>query len=152
METHLGSSPVTWDSQMGCFISDKHVQLAGVLSDYNHYFSLIFIPPKDRAATDTKPWAILDRTPGRPPYIMRYLSDAEMENPAEVLKWVFEGDMSKHRPVDIFDRMQAAERAEQLLKLKEKEEHLADAQEFGEYLFRDNARHYVRHNGRTIHT
>lgn len=150
METHLGSSPVAWDSTLGCFVSDRHVALAAALNDYNPYFSLVFIPPKDRDATDTKPWAILDSSPAHPPYIMRYLSDAEMENTQEVLAWVFKGDMSKHRPVDVFDRIAAEERAEQILKLKEKADHLAEAEDFGKFMFSNRSPNYIRHNGKTI--
>ena len=148
METNLGHTATTWNSELGCFISDAHVHLAQILKDYNPHFSLLFIPPKDRDATDSKPWAILDSSPARPPYIMRYLSDAEMENPREIIEWVFLGDLSKHRPNDVFDRMQARERAEELLKLKAQEERLEDAQEFAEYAFSDRAPHYMKHNGR----
>lgn len=140
---------IVWDSELGCFISDAHVQLAAVLHDYNPHFSLRFIPPKDRDDTDTKPWQIVDNTPGVKTYVMRNLTDEEMKDTNAILAWVFEGDLSKHRPVDVFDRIQARERAEELLKLKDKEDRLADAQEFAQYAFSDRSPHTFNHNGQT---
>lgn len=148
MQTNLMSSASTWDSSLGCFISDAHVHLAAVLHDYNPHFSLVFIPPKDRDATDTKPWAILDSSPARPPYIMRYLSDEEMKRPSEVLSWIFEGDLSKHRPSEVFDKIRSREAAEALLKMKREEEELEDRLEFGKYVFGDTSPNYFKHNGR----
>ena len=147
--TTLGQSAAVWNSELGCFVSDSHVQLAGVLHDYNPSFSLVFIPPKDRDATDTKPWAILDSSPGVKPYIMRYLSDEEMKDTNAVLAWIFEGDLSKNRPADVFDKIQARERAEEILKLKAREEQLEDAQEFAEFAFTSKSPHTFKHNGQT---
>lgn len=149
METHLSQTAGTWDSASGAFISESHAHLAQVLNDYNPNFSLVWVPPKDRDATDVKPFAILDSSPGRPPYIIRYLSDAEMSNPAEVLAWVFEGDLSKHRAVDVFQKIEARERAEQILKLKKEEDELEDRIQFGEYVFGDRSPNYMKHNGQT---
>lgn len=149
MTTHLDQSSVVWDSSLGCFVSDAHVNLAAVLHDYNPNFSLVFIPPKDRDATDVKPWAILNSTPGRPKHILRYLSDEEMKDTTAVLSWVFEGDLSKHRADDVFARIEARERAEKLLELKQQEERLADAQEFAQYAFTSRSPHTFRHNGQT---
>jgi len=148
METHLHESAGTWDSASEAFISAKHQRLAQVLHDYNPYFSLTWIPPKDRDATDTKPFAILDSSPGRPPYIVRYLSDGEMDNPTEVLSWVFEGDLTKHRASDVFSRMESRRVAEEALILKQREEELEDIIDFGAFAFGDRSPHFMQHNGR----
>lgn len=145
-------STPTWNSEFGAFISDAHVHLAGVLHDYNRNFELQFIPPKDRGATDTKPWRIVDNTPGVKSYVMRWLSDEEMKDTNAILAWIFEGDMSKHRPVDVFDRMQAKERADELLKLKKREEELEDISDFGDFVFGSRSPHTFKHNGQTYHT
>jgi hypothetical protein len=142
-------SAPTWNSELGAFISDEHVHLAGVLHDYNHYFELQFIPPKDRDATDAKPWRIVDNTPGTKSYVMRWLSDEEMKNTNAILAWIFEGDLSKHRIADVFDKIQARERADELLKLKKKEEELEDIAEFGAFVFGDRSPNFMRHNGQT---
>lgn len=147
MTTNLAQTSTVWNSELGCFVSDAHVHLAAVLHDYNPNFSLLFIPPKDRDATDTKPWAILDSTPGRPNNIIRYLSDDEMKDTNAVLAWIFEGDLAKHRPDDVFAKIEARERAEKLLQMKAQEERLQDAQEFAQYAFTDRSPHTFKHNG-----
>lgn len=149
MSTHLAEHAGVWDSSAGAFISADHQRLAQVLHDYNPYFSLVWIPPADRSETDTKPFAILDSSPGCRPYIMRYLSEREMGNTQEVLSWIFEGDTSKHKASDIFSRMEARRVAGELLELKKREEELADRQEFAEFVFSDRAPHTMRHNGQT---
>ena len=134
MQTHLAESAGVWDSTQGAFISTEHQKLAEVLSDYNPYFSLVWIPPKDRSTNDTRPFAILDSSPGKAPYIVRYLSDAEMRDATSILTWVFEGDLSKHRPVDVLTRIELREKAQQLLDLKTQEERLAEEQDKLEFL------------------
>jgi hypothetical protein len=149
METHLGQSATVWNPELGCFISSSHQRVAELINEYNPYFSLVFIPPANRDATDTKPYAILDSSPARPPYVMRYLSLAEMENPAEIIEWIFNGDQSKHRPVDIFQKMLNREAAEKLLELKKREEEYADAHEFAEFAFGSRSKNTWKHNGQT---
>lgn len=148
-ETHLNEVAGVWDSEAGAFISESHARLAAVLHDYNPYFSLVWVPPKDRNASDTKPFAILYSGPGKPPHIIRYLSEHEMADTTEILAWIFDGDLSKHRPADVFQKIENRERAQQLLQLKKKEAELADAQEFAEYVFSDKSPNTFKHNGQT---
>lgn len=129
METHLSQSAGVWDSTSGAFINAKMQRMAEILVDYNPHFSLVWVPPKDRDATDVKPYAILDSSPGNPPYIVRYLTELEMNDPAAVLAWVFDGDTSKHGRDDILQKMQNRENAEALLNLKQQEEESMDRQE-----------------------
>lgn len=148
MTTALAHSSQVWNSDLGEFISDAHVHLAQVLNDYKPTFSLVYIPKADRDADDTKPWAILDSPANMPPHIVRYLSDAEMQRPAEVLAWIFEGDLDKHRPDDVFARMELKRQAEELMNLKKQEEELADHMELIEFAAKTNKNTW-KHNGRT---
>lgn len=148
MTTALAHSSQVWNSDLGEFVSDAHVHLAQVLNDYKPTFSLVYIPKKDRDADDTKPWAILDSPANMPAHIVRYLSDAEMQRPAEVLAWIFEGDLDKHRPDDVFARMEAKRAAEELLNLKKQEEELADHMDLIEFAAKTNKNTW-KHNGRT---
>ena len=148
MTTALAHSSQVWNSDLGEFVSDAHVHLAQVLNDYKPTFSLVYIPKKDRDADDTKPWAILDSPANMPAHIVRYLSDAEMQRPAEVLAWIFEGDLDKHRPDDVFARMEAKRAAEELLNLKKQEEELADHMDLIEFAAKTNKNTWT-HNGRT---
>lgn len=153
MQTHIGEAAGTWDSDSGAFINEKMRHMAVVLQDYNPYFSLVWIPPKDRDATDVKPYAILDSTPGpNPPYVMRYLSEVDMSNPTAVLAWIFDGDLSKHRPSDVLTRIQNRETAEKLMQLKKEEDELEDIIDHGAFLASGgrNKLNYIRENGRTL--
>jgi hypothetical protein len=148
MTTALAHSSQVWNSDLGEFVSDAHVHLAQVLNDYKPTFSLVYIPKADRDADDTKPWAILDSPANMPAHIIRYLSDQEMQRPAEVLAWIFEGDLDKHRPDDVFARMELKRQAEELMNLKKQEEELADHYELIEFAARTNKNTW-KHNGRT---
>jgi len=148
MSTTLNQTANVWNSDLGEFISDAHAHLAQILQDYKPTFSLVYIPKKDRDETDVKPWAILDSPANMPPHIIRYLTDAEMQRPAEVLAWIFEGDLDKHRPDDVFARMELKRQAEELMNLKKQEEELADHMDLIEFAARTNKNTW-RHNGKT---
>ena len=149
MTTNLGQSAGVWNSALGQFISSNHERVAEMIQDYNPNFGLVFIPEKDRGATDTKPYAILDSTPGRIPYIVRYISLREMEDPTSIIEWIFMGDLSKRRASDVFDRIQAREAAETLVALKEKEAQLEQDLEFANFVFGSRSKNVWEHNGRT---
>lgn len=152
MQTHLNESAGVWDSDSGAFINAKMQRMAEILSDYNSNFSLVWIPPKNRDATDTKPYAILDSTPGLAPYVMRYLSEVEMNDPAAVLAWIFDGDLSKHSPVDIMTSIQNRQNAEQLLYLKAEEDAAQDRIDHIAFYAGGgrNKLNYVREHGKTL--
>lgn len=147
MSTALSQSSTVWNSDLGEFVSDAHSHLAAVLQDYKPTLSLVYIPKKDRDATDTKPWAILDSPANMPTHIIRYLSDVEMQNPSEILAWIFEGDLNKHRPDDIFARMETKRMAHELLNLKQQEEELAYHKDLIAFAVNTN-KHSWKHNGK----
>jgi hypothetical protein len=90
----------------------------------------VFIPPADRTAEDTKPFAIRhERTDTKPAHIVRFLTETEIERPDQILAWVFEGDLSKHGLVSILERQKLAETAAQLVDLKRQQEAAAERQE-----------------------
>lgn len=128
MESHLGSSPISWNSDLNEFISDDHAHLAAILNDYKPTLSLVYIPKKNRVtlAEQAKPWAIMDSPAYLPPHIIRFLSDEEMKNPQAILKWIFLGDLEKNRPQDVLARIEAEQAADELMALKRQEDQLAD--------------------------
>jgi hypothetical protein len=146
-ETHLHETAGVWNSEAGAFISSKHQHLAEILHDYNPYFSLVWIPPKDRDATDTKPFAILNSSPGRQPAIIRYLSEREMDDPAAILAWVFEGDTVRHGTGNVFANLEKKRAAQELLDMKKREDELEDIIEFGSYVFSDRSPNFMSHGG-----
>lgn len=108
----------TYDSALGEFINDDHVRLARVISDYKPTWSLEYVPRKDRDATDSKPWRIVERDPRFGLHVLRYLSDEEMKRPNEVLAWLFAGDQDKHDRRDIIARFDLEDRAARLLEMQ----------------------------------
>lgn len=147
MQTSLGRSSQNWNSDLGEFIDSKHAHLAEILQGYKPTLSLVYIPKKDRTALDVKPWAILDAPENMPEHIIRYLSDAEMENPTAVLQWIFEGDLTKHSADDIFNRMEAARLADELMRNRQAQDELDEALELIEFAARTK-KNYWKHNGK----
>lgn len=142
----------TWDSASGAFLNEDHRRMAEVLADYNPYFSLVWIPPKDRTAEDIKPYAILDSSPNIKPYVMRYLSEEEMKNPSAILSWIFEGDLNRNRPGDVLAKIEAEELARKLMDTKREHDILAAQEDLTAFMVsggRDK-KHYIRHNGETL--
>lgn len=119
----------TWSSEHGEFISDTHRRFAEVLNDYNPNLSLLFIPARERKLGDRWPFAIQEQIPGRGPVIIRYLDEASMADPKQILAWLFEGDIRRHRVVDVLDRLDAEAAADQLLKQKKWVEDAEDRQD-----------------------
>lgn len=151
METSFLGDRQVWSSERNEFVSEKMMTLATVLHDYNPNLSLTYIPRQDRDETDSKPYAIVEQQPGRPPQIIRYLSEREIQNTPEVLAWVFEGDLTKQRPGDLLSKIELREKAEELLRLKQREEELEDIQDHAQFMFTGgrNKLHTFKHNGQT---
>jgi len=147
----FGALGKVWNSERREFISQQHMDLATIIHDYNPYFSLVYVPENDRDASDTKPFAILDSTPGNPPYIMRYLSELEMLNPKEIIAWIYMGDQKHHSAQEIVQRMELEEMAERALQLKRNEEELLDQAEMTATILSGGRDHknFYRHDGRT---
>lgn len=150
--TTLFKAPQVYDAALGEFVSDDHVRLARVISDYKPTLSLVYVPRKDRDATDTKPWAILERDPRFGEHIIRYLSDDEMKRPNEVLAWVFAGDQDKHDRREIVQRFDLEETARQALMMQRDMDEREDLSEQAAFLARGgrDRKNYVRYNGKTI--
>lgn len=153
MQTSLGQASTVWNSDLGEFISEDHRRFAEVLKDLKPTYSLVYIPKADRVTPDeiAKPWAILEAAPGKGQYIVRYLSEVEMQKPQEILAWCLAGDLDRSRPGDIWRRIEAEENARQLMALKKREDELEDIMEFGAFVSTGgrNKLHDFKHNGQT---
>lgn len=149
--TIFGSSAGTWNSEFKEFISDDHQRMAEVLEDLNPNLRLVFIPAKDRDASDTKPFAIAEYRPGQEPQIIRYLSMLEMQNPTEILAWCAAGDLVRNRPQDVLARIEREETMKELLELKKREDELEDILEMGAFVGRTHLNSFkLTPKGRTI--
>lgn len=153
--TTLPVSPQVWSSELGEFISEDHRRLAEVLHDYYPgRYSLSYLPARDRTTIEehNAPFMIAERQGGawQP---VRYLSEDEMKKPAHVLAWIFEGDLTKHKPGDVLARIEAREAAQRLMELKRREDELADMREKAAFLVSGGRekKHTVRlGGGRTL--
>lgn len=144
-----------YSQEHGEFLSSKAARLAEILRDYNPYLELCFIPSSKRDDTDTHPFAIRDNSPWRlgpqgEGYIVRHISERELDAPHVILEWLFEGDLSKHGMSDIMARAKAKEAAEQLLKLKKEQDISAERQELAAALVQGgrDRKHFFRHGGK----
>lgn len=142
-----------YDSTVHDFLDSKHMRMAQILHDYDDTLSLEFIPSMDRDESDTKPFRIV-QTPrdGRAPYIVRYLSVKDMDNPAQVLEWIWEGDFRKHNPDAIFNRLEVRRLADQLLKQRQEDDEKAERIDLLASLASGGVdhKHYYRHNNKTF--
>lgn len=140
-----------YDPDFG-FLPSEVARLQEILKDYNPFLSVVFIPPRERSETDVFPYGLLDSSPWHEPHIVKHLTEQEMERPAEILAWLFEGDLSKHRVVDVMARQKLRADAEQLLKHKEQEDARQERMELSVALLAGGAdhKHYYRHNGKTF--
>jgi len=119
----------SWNSDLGEFVSDDHQRLAEIIHDYNPAMSLLYIPQRDRAGEVSFPFAIKEEQLGAEPVIIRYLTADQMRRPNEILAWLFEGDLRKHRPQDVLARLEAEDLADKLLSLKKLEDETADRED-----------------------
>lgn len=98
----------------GEFLSSTAARLQEILQDYNPNLELVFIPSSKRDDSDTKPFAIRDTTPGKPANIVRHFSEAEVKEPHKILAWLFAGDLTKHSPDAVFDRIMLEKKSAEL--------------------------------------
>jgi len=152
MITSLGQSAQVFNSDLGEFVRDDHVRFAEILQDLKPTYSLVYIPVKDRTTPEEKqkPWAILDSPDNVPPYVARYLSEEEMKEPHKILAWLFDGDIVRHGAENVLKRIEAEDKAKQLMEMKRREDELEDMMDLGEFMFsggRDK-KHTFTHNGK----
>lgn len=132
MDVDLAAGLV-WNDTLNRFISSKHERLAQIIRDYNPNYSLVYVPKalRNAEAVGNPEFAIVQNAQSAYPTIIRWLNDEQLEKPAEILKWLFQGDVIRHRPQDVIARIEAEELAEKVWKAKEK---LAETEERHEFV------------------
>lgn len=153
METTAQGAKV-WSSELNEFISQEHIILAGMLSDYsNGRFSLAYLPQRDRGAFGVeKPFQIQERRNDGQLVAIRDLTYAEMANPGEVLAWIAKGDIARRGVNAVFAEMELERLANEAFKERQLEEERADAREMMVTLARGgrDGKHWFKHNGKTF--
>lgn len=135
-------------SARGEYVSEEHRLLSQLVSDYKPTMSVVSIPPNHEAG-NIFTFAIVDSPGGVEPYVTRYLRREDLDNPASILEWLFNGDLIKHRPKDVFQRIANQENAERLVQMKRQMEAREERIDFGATVFGGgrNRLHTFRHNG-----
>lgn len=134
-----------YDLENGYAINEKHRRIAEIIHDYSHELELQWIPHSDRGPEDLKPYCVVHRQADGQVYPVMYLSESEMDH--RVLKRLFLADMSKARPQDVMNEIEAEEAAKEILKAKELEDKKAEARDFSLSLLKTN-KNYYRHGGK----
>jgi hypothetical protein len=131
----------------GHFVSEKVAYISEIIKDFNPYLQLVWIPPENRQENDdTPPFAIMDTTPGKAPYVVFTIKEDELDE--RVLAKLFQGDLAHN---DVLARLEAEERAAEVLKLKRQMEKAEERQDFVRSVV-GSGKHSFRHNGRIIPT
>jgi|TARA_R100000482_G_scaffold124710_2_gene78543 hypothetical protein len=141
-----------YSTEFGEFLSSKTARFQEILHDYNPYLELVFIPSSKRDSTDTHPYALRDNSPWRGGYIIKHMTEAELEHPERILAWLWEGDLSKHSLVDVMKRTELKRMAEEAMDLKKEQDIAAERQELATALLSggQDKKHFFRHNGKTF--
>lgn len=152
METVLQGGKV-WSSELGEFVDQNHVILAGMLQDYDPRFSLAYLPAAHQGAFGQhKPFMIQERTNDGRLVDIRGLTYAEMADPAAIIAWVALGDVRRRGVDTVFAEMEFKRLANAAIDERRREEERADRREMIETLARGgrDRKHFYRHNGQTF--
>jgi hypothetical protein len=152
METTLQGGKV-WSSELGEFVDQRHIILAGMLQDYDPRFSLAYLPAAQQGAFGQfKPFMIQERTNDGHLVDIRGLTHAEMEDPGAILAWVALGDVRKRGVDTVYAEIEFKRLADEAMKQRQLEEERADRMEMMETLARGgrDRKHFFRHNGQTF--
>jgi hypothetical protein len=153
METALQGAKV-WSSELGEFISQSHIILAGMLDDYSHgRFSLAYLPAAAQGAFGQhKPFQIQERREDGKLVPIRDLTFQEVDDPGEVMAWVAFGDIRRRGVNTVFEELEFKRITNAAIAERKQEEERADRREMMEMLAsggRDH-KHFFRHNGTTF--
>lgn len=131
----------------GHFVSEKVAYISEIIQDFNPYLQLVWIPPENRTEDNTEPpFAVMDTTPGKPPYVVFTIKEEELDE--RVLEKLFQADLSEH---DVLANLEARERAEEVYRLKKRMEKSEEHKDFVKSVV-GSGKHSFRHNGRIIPT
>lgn len=124
----------------GHMLSQEHLRIAQIIHDYDENLSLVWIPPEDRTANDTHPFAVLHSPPDAPAYIAMRLRETEVDHRVIARLW---GADSKNG--NVLDSIEKDEQARQALDMLRKEDEEAERKELATWMIK--APVGAKHNG-----
>lgn len=132
------------------FVSQSHMNLATVIHEYDPTMELTYLPEAIRHANPgQKPFIIIQANDTDAPYIVKYLDAEELDNPTEVLTWLFMGDRRYNDPGAVVARMEMREKAAEALRLSQEMEAAEDRIEELSFMTSGGRQklHTIRHAG-----
>lgn len=134
-----------FDSELGHFVSEEHRRIAEVINEYEPTLSLVWIPPDKRSFDDTHPFAILHSPSNRQPYIVRKLSEQQINS--DLVAWLWSNDQARNgRDLNAYlDAQQAAEKA---LQMKRSMEIREEANDVALHIVK--GKNWYKHNGKVF--
>lgn len=133
----------------GRFVSQKWMFLAEMIRDYNSSLELRWIPTDKRDPQDRdKPYIVVHKDNKGKEYVVLFAS--ELDSPEEIMTRIINSDM-KHGSV--MERMEIRNNVRRLFELREKEEELAEQEEFAQWLVKTNKTHPTfrdKHTGEIV--
>lgn len=121
------------------WVSEEYERLARIVQDYDQAFELRWIPPEHRTRDDKKPYVVVDTTTERP---IVYAS--ELDSPTDILATIFQSDMKQG---NVLERIEARERAEKIIQLKERHDRLEELLEKYQWMAESNL-NYMKVDGK----
>jgi hypothetical protein len=122
----------------GEWVDENYERLARMLQDYSPTLELRYIPSDKRTRDDKKPYQVVNRDANGLETVVCYAS--ELDSPVDILTTVFNAD-NKHG--NVLDRIEAHNRAQELFKLKEKDDQLTEALDLARFMFKTPL-HYIK--------
>lgn len=124
----------------GRWVDETYARLAEIISDYDPYLELRWIPPESRQSLEdkTKCYAIFDT---RTNYLV--MTASELDTPPQVLAKLFDID---NKNGDVLKRLENHNAAVKAFELKEHMERMGEANEFAKWVWK-NEKNVWKHNG-----
>lgn len=130
----LGSASrggVIFDPESGEFINEKFQRIAEIINDYNPELFLMWIPPKDRTAANTKPYAIAHHKADGSWYPVMVFGEEELDHRIIGRLWAMERNT---RNLDEY--LEEQEKAARAVQYREWADEMEQAHDMAKSIFR----------------
>lgn len=128
----------------GHWVNEKFARISEIISDFDHRLQLVWIPPENRTAFDTKPYGILHTADNGLQKMVMFIREEDLDE--RILAHLFLNDTERH---DVIARLEAEELAQQVMRNKEKMEEAEARKDFIATVVKSPL-HSFKHKGRII--
>lgn len=128
----------------GHWVNEKFARISEIINDFDHRLQLVWIPPENRTAFDTKPYGILHTADNGLQKMVMYIREEDLDE--RILAHLFLNDTERH---DVIARLEAEELAQQVMRNKEKMEEAEARKDFIATVVKSPL-HSFKHKGRII--